>query len=165
MNRMYIAVAGALLLASGVATANPDTKTGYIGWGPRGGLTFNPDQVHVGAHLDLGNFAGHVRLQPNLEIGFGDDLTAATANLEVAYRIGNRWTEWTPFLGAGPSFAYYRMDSDGDDDSESGTGFNLIAGLDKGFSNGDRFFLESTFGLGDVPDLKLSVGWTFFPGD
>ncbi len=164
MKRLCIMVAG-LLMAAGSASASPEYKTGFIGWGPRGGITFNPDQIHVGAHIDFGNFAKHVRLQPNVELGFGDDVTVATANIEIAYRLTPDWTALTPFFGAGPSFAYYRIDSKGNDDSESETGLNLIAGIDKGFSGGNRLFLETTFGLGDLPDFKLTVGWTFFPGD
>lgn len=164
MKSLCSVVAG-LLLISGVASASPETKTGFIGWGPRAGMTFNPDQFHFGAHIDFGNFAQHVRVQPNVEMGFGDDLIVATANLEIAYRLGRYWSAWTPFVGGGPSFAYYREDSKGNDDSQSDSGFNLIVGIDRGFSNGNRLFLETTFGLGDVPDFKLTVGWTFFPAD
>lgn len=144
------------------AVADPGTKVGFRGWGPRVGMTFNPDQIHFGAHLDFGNFAQHVRLQPNIEVGFGDDITVASVNLEIAYRFHDRWNSWTPFVGAGPAFVYYRVDSDGADDSESDVGLNILAGIDRGLSNGSRFFLESTLGIGDIPDFKLTAGWTFF---
>ena len=83
------------------ALAGPDTDVGFRGWGPRVGLSLNPDQVHFGAHLDFGNFAQHVRFQPNVELGFGDDVKLFTINAEAAYRFSSTWDVWTPYLGGG----------------------------------------------------------------
>jgi hypothetical protein len=124
-------------------------------------LTFDPDQIHVGAHMDFGNFFQHVRFQPNLDLGFGDDVTVVTANFEAAYRFGRRWSAWTPYVGGGPALAYYRIDTPGDDDSESDGGLNLIGGIERGLERGNRLSLQATFGLGDVPEFKLTLGWTF----
>ena len=44
------------------------------GWGIRAGLGVDPDQLIVGAHWDLGEIVEHLRLQPNVELGFGDDV-------------------------------------------------------------------------------------------
>ena len=156
--RIFVIV---VLMSAIVATVSAQPKTGFLGWGPRGGITFDPDQIHFGAHLDFGNFFKRVRFQPNSDIGFGDDVTVATVNLELAYRLGTRWSAWTPYLGAGPAFAYYRIDAPGDDDSESDGGLNLIAGIERGLSRGNRLSLQSTFGIGDLPELKLTLGWTF----
>jgi hypothetical protein len=41
-------------------------------------------------------------------------------------------------------------------------GVNLLAGIEKGLRNGDRFFIESKVSLNDVPDVKVAVGWTFY---
>ena len=46
----------------------PGSDIGFRGWGPRLGVSINPDQFHFGAHLDFGNFARHVRFQPNIEL-------------------------------------------------------------------------------------------------
>ena len=68
-----------------IALARPDSDAGFRGWGPRVGLSLNPDQIHFGAHLDCGHFARHIRLQPNLELGFGDDVKLFTANIAVGW--------------------------------------------------------------------------------
>lgn len=77
-----------IALSSTVAHASdPMSDVGFRGWGPRVGLTFSPDQVHFGAHLAFGNFARHVRLQPNIEVGVGDNLTLVAVNFEGVYRF------------------------------------------------------------------------------
>jgi hypothetical protein len=89
---------GLLVAASGVARAE---DVGYRGWGPRVGVTMDPDQVHFGAHIDSGNLARHIRLQPNVEVGIGDDLTLVAlirGGLPVQFPLGRldalsgRWT-------------------------------------------------------------------------
>ena len=58
---------------------------GYRGFGPRVGVSSDPDQVVGGIHFDFGEFAKNVRLQPSVEVGFGDDTTTFQANFMVAY--------------------------------------------------------------------------------
>ena len=41
-------------------------------------------------------------------------------------------------------------------------GVNALGGIEKGISSGDRFFLEAKFSLNDVPDAKITAGWTFY---
>ena len=98
---ILIAAALAVALGPALALAGPDTDVGFRGWGPRVGLSLNPDQVHFGAHLDFGNFARHVRFQPNVELGFGDHVKLFTVNAEAAYRFSSHWDVWTPYLGGG----------------------------------------------------------------
>lgn len=142
--------------------ADPYTDVGFRGWGPRVGLSLNPDQLHFGAHIDFGNFARHVRFQPNLELGFGDDIKLFTANAELAYRFSARWDVWSPYLGGGIGANVKSVDVGGDNTSRTDMGVNLLAGIEKGLSSGDRFFIEAKFSLNDVPDAKGTVGWTFY---
>jgi len=155
----------ALALAPAGAHAERETEAGseigFRGWGPRVGVSINPDQFHFGAHLDFGNFAQHVRFQPNFEMGFGDGLTLTTINAEAAYRFLSRWDAWTPYLGGGLG-ANIKSYDNGDFESQTDVGVNAIAGLEKGLSNGDRFFLEAKFSLNDIPDAKVTAGWTFY---
>lgn len=137
-------------------------EVGYRGWGPRLGLSLNPDQVHFGAHLDFGQFADHVRLQPNLELGFGEDVKLFTINAEAAYRFNSRWELWSPYLGGGLGANIKSMDVGDSNESQTDIGVNLLAGVEKGLSNGDRFFLEGKVSLNDVPDFKVTAGWTFY---
>lgn len=156
---------GALLalLATGQAAADPYTDVGFRGWGPRFGVSSGPDAVHVGAHFDYGNFAEHVRFQPNIELGFGDHVNVYAFNAEAAYRFSSQWDAWTPYLGGGLGANIKSIDvPGGGTDSQSDLGVNLLGGIEKGLSNGDRFFLELKLSLNDVPDTKVTAGWTFY---
>lgn len=155
----------ALFVTLGVAgaRATPDTDVGFAGWGPRVGASINPDQVHFGAHLDYGNFGRHLRFQPNLELGFGEDVKLFCVNAEVAYRIGSTWETWTPYLGGGIGANIKSVDSGGSNSSQTDLGINLLAGLERGFYNGNRFFVEAKVSVNDMPDIKFAVGWTFYP--
>jgi hypothetical protein len=160
-----LAVALTLTFAPVVTRADmddPGSKVGFRGWGPRVGLTFNPDQVHFGGHLDFGNFAKHIRLQPNVEIGLGDGLTLFAINAEAAYRFAERWDVWTPYLGGGLGFNIVSVDNGGDNGSNTDIGASILGGIEKGLANGHRFFIEAKLGLADSPDLKGTVGWTFY---
>ena len=159
---ILMAAALAVALIPAFALAGPDTDVGFRGWGPRVGLSLNPDQVYFGAHLDFGNFAGHVRFQPNLELGFGDHLKLFTVNAEAAYRFSSQWDVWTPYLGGGVGANIKSYDAGGHNNSQTDLGVNLLGGLEKGLSGGDRFFIEAKVSLNDVPDAKIAVGWTFY---
>jgi hypothetical protein len=147
-------------LASGAGY--PADDVGFRGWGPRIGLSFNPDQVHFGAHMDFGQFADHVRFQPNLELGFGDEVKLFTMNAELSYRFSSRWDVWSPYLGGGVGANVKSVDVGDGNRSQTDIGVNLLGGVEKGLSNGDRFFLEGKVSLNDVPDVKVTVGWTFY---
>ncbi len=165
MNRprmiLMAAVMGAALIPA-LASADAYTDVGFRGWGPRVGLSVNPDQVHFGAHLDFGQFAKHIRFQPNVELGFGDDIDLFTVNAEAAYRFSQQWDVWSPYLGGGLGANIKRYDKSIDKDTETDLGVNVLGGIEKGLSSGDRFFVEGKFSLNDVPDVKVTVGWTFY---
>ena len=170
MRNVLIVTLMTLALAASGARADsgsdPLSDVGFRGWGPRVGLTLNPapDQVHFGAHLDFGNFARHVRFQPNLEMGFGDDEMLVTANFEAAYRFRQTWDVWSPYVGGGLGLNYRRDDnSKSGDDTSTGLGVNALGGIERGLSSGNRFFAEVKLGLVDEsPDVKAAVGWTFY---
>lgn len=161
---ILIAATLGVALASAPAMASPETDIGFRGWGPRLGLSVSPDQVHFGAHLDFGQFANHVRFQPNIEMGFGDNVKLFTLNAEASYRFIEQWDVWSPYLGGGLGANIKSFDNGNGNDSETQTdlGVNLLGGIEKGLANGDRFFIEGKFSLNDVPDAKVTVGWTFY---
>ena len=148
-------------LGSAPAPASPETDIGFRGWGPRIGLSLSPDQVHFGAHLDFGQFANHIRFQPNLELGFGDHVKLFTVNAEAAYRFSAQWNVWSPYLGGGVGLNIMSVDN-GNNKSQTDLGVNLLGGIEKGLANGDRFFVEGKISLNEVPDAKVTVGWTFY---
>ena len=162
-----------LALTFALALAGPDIafaqddagsggELGFRGWGPRVGLTLDPDQVHVGAHMDYGVFGPRVRFQPNIEAGFGNDLTLVAFNFEAAYRFRDRWDAWTPYLGGGLGLNWWNYDSGPNNYSDTDLGASLLGGIERGLKNGNRFFLEVKLGLADSPDAKFTAGWTFY---
>jgi hypothetical protein len=40
-------------------------------------------------------------------------------------------------------------------------GISALGGIERGMSNGSRFFLEGKVGFIDAPDFKVMAGWTF----
>ena len=161
---MTLVIAGLILtLGPASALSAPDTDVGFAGWGPRVGASVNPDQIYFGAHLDYGNFARHVRFQPNLELGFGEDMKFFAINAEAAYRFSSTWETWTPYLGGGIGANIKSVDSGGSNSSQTDLGINLLGGFEKGFYNGNRFFVEAKVSVNDIPDLKIAVGMTFYP--
>ena len=146
--RMAIALlmSGCLLVAGAAPAAAQ-------GPGVRGGLSVNPDQGYLGAHYETGALVEHFHFRPNLEIGFGDDVTATAINFEFVYKWPLKRSPWTVYVGAGPAINIYHFD----DNTDSEGGFNLLGGLehDKGF------FFEFKAGTFDSPDLKVGVGYTF----
>ncbi len=150
-----------LVLGPALALATPGTGGGFRGWGPRIGLSVDPDQVHFGAHLDLGQLANRVRFQPNVEFGFSDRLKLATFNAEAAYRFSGRWDVWSPYLGGGVGANIKSVDHSSNNSSHTDIGLSVLGGIERALSSRDRFFIEMKFSLNDVPDAKVTVGWTF----
>ena len=161
--KILIVAALAFALCPALVQADPESDVGFRGWGPRVGVSLDPDQIHFGAHLDYGNFARHVRFQPNVEFGFGENLNLYTLNAEAAYRFTENWDVWSPYLGGGLGANIKSWDGpNGDNNSETDLGLNLLGGIEKGLANGDRFFVETKLSLNDIPDVKVTIGWTFY---
>ena len=60
------------------------------GPGIRGGVSVDPDQFYVGAHYETGALVDRLHFRPNVEAGFGDDLTTIALNFEFAYKFPHR---------------------------------------------------------------------------
>lgn len=166
MTALPIALILALGLAGAPASADSGTDVGFRGWGPRLGFSSGPDQIHFGAHLDYGQFARHVRFQPNVELGLSDGESLLAINAEAAYRFSTEWDVWSPYLGGGVGANIKHWDNGNDNgndnNSQTDLGVNLLGGIEKGLASGDRFFVEVKVSLNDVPDVKATVGWTFY---
>jgi hypothetical protein len=138
---------------------------GYQGWGLRGGLNIDPDQLMVGAHLDLGQIVPQLRFMPNLEIGFGDNQTLVGLWAEVQWVFRNVQLNtpesagiWRPYVGGGLGVIYRDHDVRGND---TDLGLSLIGGFDRQMQNGQHFLVELGFGLSDAPNFTLMAGYTF----
>ena len=131
----------------------------WNGWGVRGGLSSDPDQVYGGVHFNLGEFAKDVRFRPSMELGLGDDLVLVQMLAEVHYVFSNVQV-WKPYLGGGLGLTHVNYDNDHPgDDSETNVSLNPIAGVETMLNQGLGFFFELKLGLADEdPDIKFGVG-------
>ena len=152
------AVAAALLLLPLPAVAQ---EIRYVGFGLRAGVTSDPDQFHVGAHIDAGEFAEDVRFRPSVELGFGDDVFVGVISLDVLYQF--MVAAGRPYAGGGVALAYYDFDNDArrfeGRSNEVEAGFNLFGGFE--WEGAQRYLIEARLGLGDLPDFKLTAGISF----
>jgi hypothetical protein len=133
-------------------------------FGPRIGISTDPDQLVLGGQLDLGEIAPDVTLTPNLELGIGDDFTVFALNGDLHYHFLIQGSPWRPYVGGGLGINFISFDAPAGfqgDDSEVEIGANLIAGAIVPTRSGSRFFTELKFGLGDIPEFKWLVGWNF----
>jgi hypothetical protein len=158
MKRLSLCAACVLLLLAVPAAAT-------TAWGLRGGITFDPDQAHVGAHLDGGELFRNGVFLPNIEIGFGDDITLVTLNPELVYQFDRRSRSgWGFYVGGGLGINFWSWDDGGrgGDDSDTDLGLNALGGINKRLRGGEVFFVELKLGLADSPDAKITAGVTFF---
>ncbi len=132
---------------------------GYHGWGPRVGISADPDQLFGGVHFDLGEIVEHLRLQPNVEIGFGDDVTSVTGSVAVHWLYEVDWQGWQPYSGGEVGLNY--LDFDGRRGSDTEFALNAVGGVETRLKSDNRLSFEIKLGIIEEPDVKLLVGWTF----
>jgi len=130
------------------------------GWGIRAGLGADPDQAIVGAHWDLGDIIKNLRLQPNAELGIGDDVLTIFGELPVHYMFRVQ-SKFTPYAGGGIVLGVARYDSSKKDETSVEGGVRLIGGLQWPLKSGKPFAVEANIGIGDVHDVQMKVAWTF----
>lgn len=121
--------------------------------GVRGGVSVDPDQFYLGGHYETGPLVERLHFKPNIEAGFGDDLTLIAINFEFVYKFPGKGP-WNLYAGAGPAINFFSFD---DDNSDSEPGFNVLVGAE----SLRGLFFEMKIGAIDSPDLKFGVGWTF----
>ena len=147
----FIAAAGPAFAQEGI---------GVRGVGVRGGVTIDPDQAHVGLHIDAGNFHEKVRFQPSFEVGFGSDVITAAINVDALYLFNPGAVQ--PYAGGGLGIVIFDFERD-DRPGRPGTGveagLNLLGGMEWG--EGNKYMLEARVGIGDIPDFKLTIGINF----
>lgn len=149
----------ALLLAPGASHA----ASAATAFGPRVGLSIDPDQLVLGGQMVIGDLAPDVTFNPSLEFGFGDDATVIALNLDGEYHFRIEGSPWRPYAGFGLGINFIEVDLPAPfaDVSDTEVGANLIVGAGVPTRSNNRFFTELRFGLGDIPDLKIMAGWLF----
>lgn len=145
-----VRVVAALVFLAVVASASPAAAQGP---GVRAGVSVDPDQFYIGGHYETAELVDRLRFRPNLEVGFGDDVTTVGINLEAVYKVPLKGSGSKAFyVGGGPAITIF----DHDNGSDTEGGLNLLAGLEFG-----KVFVEVKGGLFDAPDLKVGIGYTF----
>jgi hypothetical protein len=128
-------------------------------FGVGGGISQDPDQVFIQGLVDqrgLGT-TGRIGWRPNVHLGFGNDLTTLSGNVELVVWIPLPNPQWSTYIGGGPSLniLFRGGDENGfEDDSEVGGGASLVAGLE----HERGFFTEIRYGGGNAAGLKISAG-------
>ena len=126
------------------------------GIGLQGGATANPDQLYVGSHIELELGSDRFVLRPNVEGGFGEDLTVANINFELLYRYVFPGSSWAVYQGTGPAVNVYRFD----DATDVRGGLNFVFGI----RHENGIFGEMKVGNSGSPDLKVGIGVTVRTG-
>ncbi len=144
MNKVIVFCLVLVLLASSVSAAD---------FGLRGGLTLSPDQVHIGGHMDMGQVLPPMRLVPNVEIGFGNDVTMICFNGDLIYDFAD-----SPF-GIGGELGLNYADVSGAG-SNTDLGLSILGDYRMGLSNSHTLLLEAKIGVLDSPDFKITVGYS-----
>jgi len=138
--------------------ALPSTAHAQISYGVRAGVSASPDQFYFGGHVESPGLtqSGHLALRPNVELGFGSDVTHLAGNLEIVYWAPFPNSTWTPYFGGGPGVAYRHSDTE---DRAHGVFNGLV-----GFQHKSGIFTEMKIGSGVGPGLKVSVGYVIKKG-
>lgn len=132
----------------------------FRGWGLRAGVSDDPDQVIVGAQANFGEFIPRLRLQPNVELGFGDDHEILSLAAPVHYRFPID-AGVTLYGGGGIVLGLDREDRPrGGTESEFLISPLLAGGVEWPAASGDLFVELNLIG-GDLPNAKLLLGWMF----
>jgi len=142
-----------VLLAAMVIAASPVAALAQ-GYAIRSGANINPDQFSVGAQYELGPISDRYWLQPNGDVGFGDDATLVAVNLDVVYRKQlSRNSIWTGYAGGGPALNWYKLHGY----SATEPGVNLVGGL----MHHSGLFTEVRLGFLESPRFRVGAGYAF----
>lgn len=157
------AILAACTLLAVHPTAARAADASVLALGPRVGFSASPDQFVFGGQLKVGEIAPQVTFDPILDLGFGDHETTVAMNFDFHYHLRLRDSDWRPYFGPGIGIAFYTHDNPPPfrDDSSTEVGGNLVGGAEVRTRGGSDFFGELRLGLGDIPSLKMMVGWNF----
>jgi len=150
---------GALLPLTAHAQGPMDTS-----FGVRAGFSSSPDQLVLGGQLSVGEVAPNLSFDPNIELGFGDNATILSFNLDMHYHFDLSNSSWKPYIGGGAGIHHIQLDLPPgfSDDSFTKVAGSFILGAGVPTRSGNRFFTELKVGLGDwASDFKALVGWNF----
>jgi hypothetical protein len=145
--------------AAAVSAEAREQALGLRGFGPRVGVSLDPNQIVLGGHGDFGDlFPQTTWLLPVLEVGLGDNVTVVSLGTDLLIRGRDRTEAWNPYGGGELALLFTSTDG-GRDNSD--LGLSGVLGLEKGISRSHRFATEIKFSVIDAPNVKLTAIWTF----
>jgi len=133
---------------------------GLAGWGLRFGLGDDPDQIVGGAQWDFGQIKP-VHIEPNVELGIGDDHLTLSGTFAVHYRF--RYLEqFRPYAGGGLGAAINWVDKpQGGSSTSVDIGVRATGGVNWSLKSERQVFVELSLGFGYPYDAQLMAGWNF----
>jgi hypothetical protein len=151
-NRVFVWLLAAAVLgaASAVPAAAQDP-------GVRVGVSVDPDQFYFGGHVESGPIYEELRFRPNIEVGFGDNITLVALNGEFIWPFELENNNNIVYIGMGPAINIYSFDIGMTNDTEVEPGLNFLVG----FEFGPGYFAELKVGAIDSPDVKFGFGYTW----
>jgi len=126
--------------------------------GPRTGYDFDSEELIIGGEAELGRVFQNFLFAPSLDFELGDNsFTALNADFRL-YLFHLPETGLHFYGSAGPTIL---LDSPGRGNDDTEIGLSLVAGMKIPMKSESRYNLELRFGIGDIPDLKLTLGILF----
>jgi hypothetical protein len=130
-------------------------------WGIRVGLATEPDQIVGGVHLFETEIANNVFLEPNFELGLGDDHVILSGTAPFHYRFTVD-AKVRPYAGRGVTVGVDYFDKPG---GGSDTNFEIAlratGGIMWRLKGGTEMFGELNLIFGDLHDFQAMIGWRF----
>ena len=77
----------------------PAVASAQVAPGLRAGVSIDPDQFYVGGHLETDPLVERLVFRPNVEVGFGDDVTLAAFNFEFVWKFPRGRSQWGVLRG------------------------------------------------------------------
>jgi hypothetical protein len=126
--------------------------------GPRGGYDFDTDNFVVGGEAEFGRVLEQFRFAPSVDLELGDNKVTAL-NGDFRLYLFNLPESGLRFYGsAGPTVLFASPDNG---DTKTNLGLSLVVGVKIPMKGANRYNLETRFGFGDIPDLKLMLAVLF----
>ena len=159
---LFLMIAVVLALSAPVAAEESSSSSKvHSPWGIRVGVATEPDQIVAGVHFLETRIANDLYLEPNVEIGFGDDHTilAATAPFHYRFRVD---AKVQPYAGGGVTVGFDRHDRPGgDSDTDFEITLRATGGISWTLKSGTQMFAELNLMFDDLHDAQAMIGWRF----
>ncbi|MGQ0734137.1 MAG: hypothetical protein ACT4QD_10810 [Acidobacteriota bacterium] len=139
---------------SSVAHAQPPALRAQSSWiGFHGGASIDPEQAVAGVFWQSRSIADRFHLRPGIDGGFGSALRLATINIDFIARFPLGTSGWHLVQGGGPVIVITKFAGADGTDTSAGGSYIL------GFAHDRGVFGEFRIGGGNVPSLKMSLGY------